>query len=159
MITFTFPHTANDKLKDLLTMFSKALSAFKSGEPFARFRRKYGFEGLIRSLEITRGGNGWHPHTHELFFIDKEIDECALKSWCIDRWLSVCIRAGLVSADDIDKQDSFILHSLDFKFNCSTSDYLAKFDDSKNWGVDREIAKASSKKVRVQGCIHSKLHL
>lgn len=151
MLTFTFPHTANDKLKKLLAMFSKALSAFKSGEPWGRFRRKHGFEGLIRSLEITRGGNGWHPHTHELFFVNKEIDIDAFKSWCIERWLAVCVRAGLVSEDDFAKQDAFIQHSLDFKFNCSTSDYLAKFDDKANWGVDREIAKSSTKKGKKSG--------
>ena len=151
MLTFTFPHTANDKLKDLLEMFSKALSAFKSGDPWGRFRRKHGFEGLIRSLEITRGGNGWHPHTHELFFVNGEIDIDAFKTWCIERWLAVCVRAGLVSKDDIDKQDAFINHSLDFKFNCSTSDYLAKFDDKSHWGVDREIAKSSTKKGKKSG--------
>lgn len=151
MITFTFPHTASDKLKDLLDKFSKALKAFKSGAPWGRFREKHGFEGLIRSLEVTRGGNGWHPHTHELFFINQEVDELEFKTWCVERWLAVCIRAGLVEADDIDKQDAFISHSLDFKFNCSTSDYLAKFDDNAHWGADREIAKASSKKGKNSG--------
>ena len=56
-----------------------------------------------------------------------------------------------MDADDIDKQDAFITHSLDFKFNCSTSDYLAKYDDKANWGVDRELAKASSKKGKAGG--------
>lgn len=151
MITFTFPHTASDSLKELLTKFSKALSAFKSSAPWEKFKKKHGFEGLIRSLEVTRGGNGWHPHTHELFFVNQEVDELAFKHWCVERWLAVCIRAGLVDANDIDKQEAFISHSLDFKFNCSTSDYLAKFDDNAHWGADREMAKASSKKGKNSG--------
>ena len=42
-------------------------------------------------------------------------------------------------------------HSIDIRFNCSTSDYLAKFDCKSNWGVDREIAKASTKKGKGSG--------
>lgn len=151
MVTFTFPHTASDGLKDLLSKFSKALVQMRAGKAWQGFKARQGFEGLIRSLEVTRGGNGWHPHTHELWFVDSELDELAFKTFVLERWLKVCIKAGLVDADDIDKQDAFITHSLDFKFNCSTSDYLAKYDDKANWGVDRELAKASSKKGKAGG--------
>lgn len=151
MVTFTFPHTASDKLKELLEKFSKSLHNFKSGKAFVGFKNRYGFEGLIRSLEITRGGNGWHPHTHELFFVDKNLDQPEFKEWLQNRWLNVCSKSGLVDINDDDKVDAFIKHSLDVKFNCSTSDYLAKFDDKANWGVDREIAKASSKNGKKNG--------
>jgi plasmid rolling circle replication initiator protein Rep len=151
MVTFTFPHTVADKLKDLLEKFSKSLMSFKSGKAFVGFKNRYGFEGLIRSLEITRGPNGWHPHTHELFFVDKELEQAEFKEWLQNRWLNVCSKSGLVDINDDDKVDAFIKHSLDVKFNCSTSDYLAKFDDKANWGVDREIAKASSKNSKKNG--------
>ena len=124
---------------------------FKSGKAFVGFKNKYGFEGLIRSLEITRGGNGWHPHTHELFFVDKKLDQPEFKEWLQNRWLNVCAKTGLVDISDDKKVDAFLKHSLDVKFNCSTSDYLAKFDDKSNWGVDREIAKASSKNGKKNG--------
>lgn len=151
MVTFTFPHTASDKLKELLEKFSKSLHDFKSGNAFTLFKKRNGFEGLIRSLEITRGPNGWHPHTHELFFVDKELEQAEFKEWLQNRWLNVCSKSGLVDINDDDKVDAFIKHSLDVKFNCSTSDYLAKFDDKANWGVDREIAKASSKNSKKNG--------
>lgn len=151
MVTFTFPHTAKDTLKELLKCFAEALHDFKSGNPWTKFKNKYGFEGLIRSLEITRGGNGWHPHTHELLFIDKSVNEEEFKEWMIQRWLKVCVKAGLVDINDVKKQKQFLEHSLDFKFNCSTSDYLAKFDDKSNWGIDREIAKASTKQGKKDG--------
>jgi len=151
MITFTFPHTVSDKLKELLEKFSKSLMTFKSGKAFVGFKNKYGFEGLIRSLEITRGGNGWHPHTHELFFVDKNLDQPEFKEWLQNRWLNVCVKSGLVDIEDDKQVDAFLKVSLDVKFNCSTSDYLAKFDDKANWGVDREIAKASSKNSKKNG--------
>lgn len=151
MVTFTFPHQVSDQLKDLLEKFSKSLHDFKSSNSFTLFKKRYGFEGLIRSLEITRGGNGWHPHTHELFFVDKKLDQAEFKEWLQNRWLNVCAKTGLVDITDDNKVDAFIKHSLDVKFNCSTSDYLAKFDDKANWGVDREIAKASSKQGKKNG--------
>lgn len=151
MITFTFPHKIDDKLKDLLDKFSKALHDFKSGNAFTLFKKRYGFAGLIRSLEITRGANGWHPHTHELFFIDKKIDQLEFKEWLQNRWLTMCAKSGLVDINDDTKVDAFLKHSIDVKFNCSTSDYLAKFDNTNHWGVDREIAKASSKQGKKNG--------
>jgi hypothetical protein len=151
MVTFTFPHTVSDKLKELLEKFSKSLHDFKSGNSFTLFKKRYGFEGLIRSLEITRGGNGWHPHTHELFFVDKQLDQAEFKEWLQNRWLNVCVKSGLVDIEDDKQVDAFLKVSLDVRFNCSTSDYLAKFDDKANWGVDREIAKASSKNSKKNG--------
>ena len=151
MVTFTFPHTAADALKNLLDKFAKALSEFKSGAGFTKFKKSYGFEGLIRSLEITRGANGWHPHTHELFFVDKELSEYEFKDFIQSRWLMVCARAGLVDNEDDNKVDAFLKHAIDVKFNCSTSDYLAKFDDKAHWGADREMAKASTKNARKNG--------
>ncbi|ETN79898.1 hypothetical protein NECAME_18058, partial [Necator americanus] len=71
--------------------------------------------------------------------------------WLQNRWLNVCAKTGLVDISDDKKVDAFLKHSLDVKFNCSTSDYLAKFDDKANWGVDREIAKASSKNGKKNG--------
>ena len=47
--------------------------------------------------------------------------------------------------------EAFRAHAVDVKGNCSASDYLAKQDDSRNWGVDREIAKASTKNGRAKG--------
>ena len=84
-------------------------------------------------------------------FIDKNVNGEDFKKWMLERWLRVCIKSGLVDANDFKKQEQFLEHSLDLKFNCSTSDYLAKFDDKSNWGIDREIAKASTKKGKSDG--------
>lgn len=151
MVTFTFPHNQDDPLKPMLDAFANALSGLKSGEPWKRFKNKFGFEGLIRSLEITHGVNGWHPHTHELFFINNEIDEEKFKEWIIERWFNMCSKYNLIDCNDTLRVKAFLSHSVDFKFNCSTSDYLAKFDDKSNWGADREMAKASTKQGRLKG--------
>lgn len=151
MITITFPHNKNQTLNELLTKFADALKMFRKGGSWSRKMKSFGYEGLIRSLEIMYGANGWHPHNHELWFLDEEIDHLEFKDFINSKWLEVCIKSGLVDGEDLEKQDDLLIHGIDIKFNCSTSEYLAKFDDSKHWGADRELAKSTSKKSKKSG--------
>lgn len=48
-------------------------------------------------------------------------------------------------------REAFRNHALDVRWDVSTGDYLAKQDDSRNWGVDREMSKGSTKKGRKKG--------
>lgn len=148
LVTLTFPHKFADSLKDLLKAQADALARLRKGKQWDKFKAEINFSGLIRSLELTFGANGWHPHTHELWFVGKDVDPELIKEEVVDRWWSACTRAGLVTDDDLH---SFYRHAVDVKGNCSASDYLAKQDSSKHWGVDREVAKASSKQGKASG--------
>lgn len=46
-----------------------------SGNAWQNFKADYGLYGFIRSVEGTHGGNGWHPHIHVLFFLDKPLTQ------------------------------------------------------------------------------------
>jgi len=151
MVTLTFPHRTWDKVGRLLDQQATALQRLRAGKPWERFKERYGYQGLIRSLEITHGANGWHPHTHELWFVHKDADADQMHLDILKRWESACSRAGLLDLADPRQLAAFRLHAVDVKGNCSASDYLAKQDDAKNWGVDREIAKASTKAGRAKG--------
>lgn len=148
MITLTFPHKRNQALKTLLDRFDQALKLFRKSGAFTNWLKKIGYEGLIRSLELTHGKNGWHPHTHELWFMDVDVDQEKIKEYLKSKWFEACKQAGLISAD---KENSFLKHAIDIKFNCLTSAYLAKFDDVTNWGIDREMARASTKQGKEKG--------
>ena len=150
MVTFTFPHTLSDSLKELLAKQKVAFEKLRAGNVWTLFKNRIGFEGLVRSLEVTRGGNGWHPHTHELWFCNDDQDEEKFKEFLINRWLEMCQKVGLVG-DEPAQIEAFTKHSVDVRFHCDTSDYLAKMDDKTHWGVDREIAKASSKQGKAKG--------
>lgn len=150
MVTLTFPHTLSNSLKELRAMQSEALKKLRKGNSWDLFKARIGFEGLIRSLEVTRGGNGWHPHTHELWFCNSVQDEEEFKKFLVNKWLKACLSVGLVT-DEPAQIKAFLQHSVDVRFNCDSSDYLAKVDDKANWGVDREIAKASSKLGKAKG--------
>lgn len=145
MVTFTIPHYANQRLVELITKMRAAFSGLRAGNPWVRITQRVGYIGLIRSLEVTLGENGWHPHTHEAWIVDKETDTEALRDRVAARWLTMCKRAGIVAKS---AEASFLARSVNIMDNCSTSDYLAKQDDSRNWGIDRELASASSKKSR-----------
>lgn len=150
LVTLTFPHEKTQQLKDLLKMQSNALARLRKNKSWDKFKTEIYYSGLIRSLELTHGLNGWHPHTHELWFVGKDIKAEDIKEFVLDKWYTSCVKAGLVGGEQKDMLN-FYKHAVDIKGNCSASDYLAKQDSSKNWGVDREVAKASSKSGKKSG--------
>ncbi|EXJ09037.1 protein rep [Nitrincola nitratireducens] len=145
MVTFTFPHYSFQTLSDLLSRQSEAYKRLRSGKAWEKTKGRIGFGGLIRSLEVTLGDNGWHPHTHEAWLVSKNADVTRLREEVAKRWLNVCKKAGLVPKG---KESAFLEHSVKITDNCDTSEYLAKHDSSKHWGADRELAKANSKTSR-----------
>ena len=73
LLTLTFPHEADMPLAELMPKFAKALQSFKNSKRYKAITKTAGRAGNIRSLETTWGANGWHPHVHELVFLDGEI--------------------------------------------------------------------------------------
>lgn len=144
MVTFTFPHTAKQSLDYLVGAFNKALNLFKSGDGFIGFKNKFKYLGQIRAFEVTWGSNGWHVHTHELFFVGSSIDEKEFVKAVKSRWVYACVNAGLID-ETSSKFKAFNKHAVDIKFNCTATDYFAKQDNVKHWGIDKEIVKSASK--------------
>ena len=142
LVTLTFPHYKMHRLSELLIKQADALARLRKGKQWDLFKNDINFQGLIRALELTYGENGWHPHTHELWFVDKNATLDDLIKTVKNKWWVACLKAGLVKLSDKNK---FYEYAVDIKMNCSTGDYLAKQDSSKHWGADREMAKASSK--------------
>ena len=151
MLTLTFPHQVEQDLVDLLERQALALRFFRMGRGWQRLKKNSRYRGHIRSLELTYGDNGWHPHTHELFFIAADVDE----QWFVDevreQWESACVRAGLLDLNKLWQVLAFRDIAVQVRFNCKDSDYIAKQDDSRKWGVDHEMAKASTKAGRSSG--------
>ena len=154
MVTLTFPHRSWNQLDTLLAQQTDALHRLRAGAPWTRVKNWAGYQGLIRALELTHGVNGWHPHTHEIWMVRDDLDASELKAKVLARWQASCVRAGLLDPNDKAQIEAFQAHAVDVKGNCSASDYLAKQDDSKHWGADREMSKASSKAGRAKG-IHA----
>lgn len=151
LVTFTFPHQKTDDLRELLLMQREAYRRLRSGKAWDKNKKRIGFEGLIRSLEITYSfKNGFHPHTHEAWIVDKSVNVEVLREWIAGQWLSKCKKVGLVK-EGYEKEADFLNHSVQITDNASNSDYMAKMDDSKHWGADRELAKSNVKQAKGKG--------
>lgn len=145
LVTFTFPHNAWQRLRDLLDRQADAFRRLRYSKGYRKLRPM----GLIRSLEVTHGENGWHPHTHELWIMESR--ELRLQPKLTHLWLAACQNAGLVDPDDIDRVSAFRVHGVDVKHDMDAGDYLAKQDDSRSWGFADEVSKATSKAGRAKG--------
>lgn len=148
MVTLTFPHRAWHELGDLVLQQRAALKMLRKGRGWDKFMKLAGYQGLIRALEITHGRNGWHPHTHEVWMVGAEVKAEDLAAQISSKWASACMRAGLLKPEQLE---AFQAHAVDVKGWCSTSDYLAKADDARHWGADREMAKGSTKAGLAKG--------
>lgn len=151
MVTLTFPHYRWNKLSDLVSQQADALKRLRAGSPWSRFKDRVGYQGLIRALELTYGANSWHPHTHEIWIVDSNAKADEMRVQILERWKSSCARAGLLDLTDANQVAAFEAHSVDVKGWVTASDYLAKQDDSRHWGIDREMAKASTKSGKSKG--------
>jgi len=80
MLTLTVPHYAKDHLRDVLDGISSALRKLKDRRAFKRLAQEIGLVGNIRTLEVTYGVNGWHPHFHILLFTKSELNDQELIS-------------------------------------------------------------------------------
>lgn len=153
MVTLTAPHYNHQSLDELRAMQRDALKYLRQGGAYKRMlKEQQGFEGLIRALEVTVSKrNGWHLHTHELWFVKGDADVERIKQRTLERWEKACYKVGLLNAWDEKQVRAFRRRSVDIKANASCSDYLAKMDESKHWGADREVAKQSTKQGKKSG--------
>lgn len=145
LVTLTFPHYAWHRLTDLISQQREAFKRLRKGKAYDKIKPV----GVIRSLEVTHGANGWHPHTHELWFCEPE--KVPSQALLVHLWKSACSRAGLLDTDNSDQLAAFMIHSVDVKRDMTAGDYLAKQDDSRSWGFAEEVSKAASKAGRSKG--------
>lgn len=136
MITLTFSHQKNDRLKETMAKFSKAVDRFRSGKRYARIMKKIGLLGTIRSFEITYGENGWHPHIHILVFYSNEIDLDEGEDELMDLWAIGLSSTGL---------------SANRKYGLTLQDASKAADYVSKWGIEHEMTKSHSKKGKKGG--------
>lgn len=146
MVTLTFSHSRFDKVADLLgtgqcSGLRGALQRFRNSRGYKAVTEQMGLLGLIRNLEVTWGSaNGWHPHLHELWLIDKDLGPrvlARLKDRLFDAWLNACARSGLPVPNR--KRGVHIVKAR------SPAEYLQKWGREERWGIGSELAKSHSK--------------
>ncbi|MFE3206416.1 protein rep [Embleya sp. NPDC059237] len=93
MATLTTRHWQFAKLAHQMAGVADAWRRVTRGEPWNRFKRRFGLAGVTRAVEITRGDNGWHTHLHVLLWFETGLDEEAdharaaeVQQWLYERW-------------------------------------------------------------------------
>ena len=135
MLTLTFPHGAEDDLKDMIERFRKALTRFKGSRRMRKLKQLLDVAGVIRALEVTWGLlNGWHPHVHELWLVGPEFDDVDLE-WLQEEllllWRRACRKSGFAEPN--------AFHGVDVTVGEDVGGYIAK------WGMSAELTKAHCK--------------
>jgi len=149
LVTYTLQHNCRDAFTDLIRGLLEALRLFKSGRAYQEIKAEYGLQGGIRTLEILYGENGWHPHIHELLFLDlgdtkfTPVMAAGLRQWIADRWIP-CLRKF-----DLDASYA---HSIDVRIaDSAIAEYIAKhgrMPRERLDGVEQELAGAANKRGR-----------
>lgn len=135
MATFTMRHHQFNRAKYLKSTVTKAWQKMQSGKPWGRLKNEHGITGTVRALEITHGGNGWHPHLHVLLLTEKTLDETEMELMKLDlfeRWA-----AKIKSLNGTTEIGAFDLRKASSGIEAAS--YIAK------WGAGHEIAKGAGK--------------
>ncbi len=137
MNTLTIRHSLGDDCGQLRKMLSWAWDQVLRSGAMRRVRDRFNIIGYVRSLEITHGAHGWHPHLHVLWFardLSPE-DEATVRAALYERWAHVLERRGYsVAPQGFDFQRAYNAEQ--------AAEYVAK------WGTGAEIAKGASKSGR-----------
>jgi len=143
LVTFTYSHKREDNLRDLLERQSKAMTWFYSHRSYKELKKRYMKRGRVRSLEVSHGSNGWHPHIHELWLLNLNLhDYEVLRSEVFSLWLRACARFNLGLPSE--------KHGVDIRGGEDAYAYVSKYglEDKPAWGIESEVTKASSKNGR-----------
>lgn len=137
LVTFTLSHTAGDTLATVFGGLKKARRLLVSGKAAKAFKDQFGVVGMVRSLELTHGTNGWHPHLHVLYFFRQEVPILPFEAAIKARW-SQCVRSAGSYAS--------WAHGCDVRFSDrDISEYLAKWGKEPDWTPAHELTKGVSK--------------
>jgi len=83
MLTLTVGHHEFDELQDLVDAVVGTWSTVNSSSAYVRAKARAGMVGFVRSLEVTAGQNGWHPHMHVLLLFRRELSSYELARFVV----------------------------------------------------------------------------
>ena len=142
MAAFTMPHYAAQTARELRLIVSKSWTSLLSGSPWMHQKTRIGLVGIVRAMEVTHGGNGWHPHIHALFFLPGSVSEIKAQEfgWFLfNRWRRTIRRRGYGDCNpslwrfDLTRETQ------------KAGDYVIK------WGADRELTQGHLKLAKGGG--------
>lgn len=144
LTTFTLSHDRDHSLTSVLAMLQRARELTTTGRDGRVLRARFPYAGSVRSLEVTFGRNGWHPHLHVLYFFRKPINVAEFTDHLKSRWSAHVANLGGFASYE---------HGVDVRFtNEDVAAYVAKWGREPTWTAAHELAKAPVKRGRADSC-------
>jgi Replication protein len=146
-ITNTIRHHFDDDLRLMLSnLLDTVWNRYINHRAYKNLRKDLGYIGRVRSIEVTYGENGWHPHVHEIWLIEKTLSPAELrviKRKLFKVWNTTLLNAGMSSVT--------LLRGVTVQNGSNASDYIAKFGQEPKWDIGRELTQGHSKKSNGKG--------
>jgi hypothetical protein len=137
LVTFTLQHHIGDSLSSVFSALKRARRLLMGGKYAVAFAQKYAIVGMVRTLELTYGENGWHPHLHVLYFFEREVPIIPFTDEIKARWSATVKSAGGFASYQ---------HGCDVRFSdADIAEYIAKWGKEPKWTVSHEMTKSVSK--------------
>lgn len=140
LMSLTFSHTSAQPLLFLFEGQKKALKIFYETTKVQDIFKSLGVQFKIKSLEVTYGQNGWHPHNHILLLSTKYLGITAFsdaEKELSELWIKACLKSGLNAPS--------MKYGLDLRDGSYAEKYISK------WGLEQEMTKGHVKKGRNGG--------
>ena len=131
------PHRKVYKKNGILDLMLESFNYMLSGSSGRFLRSKIPWVGLIRSLEVTYGFNGWHPHLHILVFSLSGLPLSKQQAYWSSAWIKACKKKGLPLPSG--------KHGCTLQNGHHASKYVAK------WGIAQEMTKSHIKSGKDKG--------
>ncbi len=143
-LTLTFPHYFGQAVGPMLERFLRSVRALKAHRRYKELMGDLGAFGEIRSLEVTHGKNGWHPHTHSIHLFPSQMAWWDVQRVLRPLWASVALRHGLGAVSDS--------HGVVFEHVLTggeSAERLARYHIK--WDASDELVRGNSKQARSGG--------
>jgi len=134
-VTLTIPHSYGEKIEDLKDFLVDSWRYLTSTRQFKNAKRRGEYENYVKSIEVTFGGNGWHPHIHLLFVSEEKENNIFYEKKLYQMWSSVVWKIS-------SKETSVKGYVYKQAYDESISEYLTKWDLSKELTSNLKTGKA-----------------
>jgi hypothetical protein len=97
-LTVTVSHREGEALADVWDAVQRAWRRVMGGRRGMERAERWRIVGMIKALDLTHGGNGWHPHLHVVLFIDgpdlAATERAVLEADLASSWATVVSEGG-----------------------------------------------------------------
>jgi hypothetical protein len=122
MLTLTVPHKYDDKLTQILSNFQPSFRSFVAQRNVRYSELLSNNIGYIRNLETTFGFNGFHVHSHILFFNTHELSIEQEREKLFIEWKKIVEKKGFESP----VKEAFHLKKIEFS-ETSIAEFVAEY--------------------------------